>query len=313
MFTINPSESEQKHLLSLVSPEKEIDSVKDLIELEKYQYDSLLKSYTKNIMELYAENFNKGLKGKDLFYVAKIEHERSHKFFSKEVKDNDLITDRINNLVVKRLKAQKNIKESKTEIALLKAKKELVNIEHEIAQEKSKYHTTDKEPLRDDKKNLITRGKQKIGLNTHVHVVVHRNTKDYVKISPHAKSRGHSQKNQKGHDITVGFNHERFKVNSNEMFKEQFKYKGKEIEAYKPRILTQSIKNMTKNQIKSHTIGKVQNDLKKDMIDSELLKIKKDFNKSKEAIMLLAKASNPKSLMLEISKKIVGKTINQLR
>lgn len=38
-----------------------------------------LKIYTRLVMEAYAENFNKGLKGENLLWFAKIEHERAYK------------------------------------------------------------------------------------------------------------------------------------------------------------------------------------------------------------------------------------------
>jgi hypothetical protein len=38
-----------------------------------------LKTYTRSVMEAYAENFNKGLKSEDLVWFAKIEHERAYK------------------------------------------------------------------------------------------------------------------------------------------------------------------------------------------------------------------------------------------
>jgi hypothetical protein len=45
-----------------------------------------LKEFTRTAMNGYAENFNKGLKGKDLLYYAKVEKERTYKGTDKEVR-----------------------------------------------------------------------------------------------------------------------------------------------------------------------------------------------------------------------------------
>jgi hypothetical protein len=46
----------------------------------------LLKFYTRQVMENYAANFNKGITSQDLVWYAKIEHERKYGFDSAEVK-----------------------------------------------------------------------------------------------------------------------------------------------------------------------------------------------------------------------------------
>lgn len=45
-----------------------------------------LKAYTRQVMENYAANFNKGIDSRQLVWYAKIEHERKHGFDSSEVK-----------------------------------------------------------------------------------------------------------------------------------------------------------------------------------------------------------------------------------
>jgi hypothetical protein len=54
-FVISPSKEELKHIGN--NPEK-------------------IKEYTRSLMEAYANNFNKGLEGKDLMYFGKVEHSR---------------------------------------------------------------------------------------------------------------------------------------------------------------------------------------------------------------------------------------------
>jgi hypothetical protein len=66
MVTINPSEKE----LAFMANDKQ-----------------KLKEYTRDVMELYAKNFNKGLEGKDLVYYAKLEDNRYYKGSDPEVKD----------------------------------------------------------------------------------------------------------------------------------------------------------------------------------------------------------------------------------
>lgn len=46
----------------------------------------LLKDYTRQVMENYAANFNKGISSEHLVWYAKIEHERKHGFDSSDVK-----------------------------------------------------------------------------------------------------------------------------------------------------------------------------------------------------------------------------------
>ena len=47
---------------------------------------TLLRDYTRQVMENYAANFNKGIDSSQLVWYAKIEHERKHGFDSAEVK-----------------------------------------------------------------------------------------------------------------------------------------------------------------------------------------------------------------------------------
>lgn len=46
-----------------------------------------LKAYTRSVMDGYAKNFNRGIRGKDLLYFAKIEYQRHYKGFDREVKE----------------------------------------------------------------------------------------------------------------------------------------------------------------------------------------------------------------------------------
>lgn len=66
--------NDSKYFLLNVSP-----SQKELAIIPKQKLEQVLKDYTRNLMDAYAENFNKGLKGKDLMYFAKIEEQRVDK------------------------------------------------------------------------------------------------------------------------------------------------------------------------------------------------------------------------------------------
>ena len=65
LITLNPSQKELEHIGN--NPEK-------------------LKAYTREVMDKYARNFDRGITGQDLLYFAKVEYKRHYKGFEKEVK-----------------------------------------------------------------------------------------------------------------------------------------------------------------------------------------------------------------------------------
>jgi hypothetical protein len=76
--------SEAKFFLVNVSP-----SEQELAHLG--QDPAQLKAYARQVMEQYAENFNKGMKGKDLLYFGKVEWNRSYKYTDQAVQQGDAI------------------------------------------------------------------------------------------------------------------------------------------------------------------------------------------------------------------------------
>lgn len=85
MLTINPSHNE---LCNLIGVNK--DDLKDSSQLSEAQTAKLeneLRKYTQDVMNVYAQNFNRPTikSGDDLIYYAKIEHERTYKHYHKEV------------------------------------------------------------------------------------------------------------------------------------------------------------------------------------------------------------------------------------
>lgn len=159
MLTINPSGKELHHLMP-----KGIHKTEDLTEKQMQEYEKKLQDYTRKVMESYARSFHREVKGKDLVYVAKIEHNRYYS--GKEAKE----------LGVKQ-----------------RAKKE--------------------------------------GLQTHVHVVVHRYDKEKTKkLSPlankYAVSGNTTLNNRK---VQSGFNHLDFRLDNEKTFDKMFAYsRGKQ-------------------------------------------------------------------------------------
>lgn len=290
MFTINPSEREQQHLIKLsLEEQRPVKIISELTRGEKAKYQELLKNYTKNVMELYASNFNKGVQGKDVVYVAKVEHERIYKSFHEEVKHNSKLQNKIYDLAAKMYGEKEG-------------SRGYIKYQTKIKEVKAAIKTTDDKPLNADKSNLIKRGEKKEGMQSHVHVVVHRNTKDYVKISPNAKSRGHQQKGGKGQKVAIGFDHEQFKEASGKLFQEQFNYKPKENEMYKKPVrervvskLARKTKNKLSNTAKSEVYSKV--------FHSEVLQMKSQAQQLNSLVKTLANIHKPHKIFANILNK----------
>lgn len=83
--TINFSDKELKHILKDIT-NKKIDNISQLTPKEKEIFESRIIDYSRLVMNNYAQNFNRGLKGKDLVYFGKIEHNRTYKFDDRLVK-----------------------------------------------------------------------------------------------------------------------------------------------------------------------------------------------------------------------------------
>lgn len=197
--------------------------------------ENKLREYTRNVMDKYAENFGKGLKGSDLVYFAKIEHERYVKGFDH-------------------------------------AKGEFLNQKQ---------------------------GEKKEGLNTHVHIIVSRNSSSNAttksgkqfKLSPVIKQKSRTWK-ANGVSRTAGFNRLDFTNDVEKGFDKQFEYKRKLGEKFeykyaqkqgdikgleqlenaekmvkKPKkpVLEKEIKKEVKNKIdpKKEEIQQIKNEIKK--------------------------------------------------
>jgi len=252
MLTANPSWEEQQHLIALSG--NGCTQLKDLSAEQKLVYEAYLKSYTNDLMSVYANAFTRkdsegnaiNLTANDLNYVAKIEYIREYKIWDKPVKHNLKIKSRILKLEVKRDGSSNPVFKR--------------NFSKKIEQLERQY-LRDKEGVISNKEgDIIKTGHVKGGLNTHIHVVVSRQTKSKwykgekiihengqvltqdkkrvpkargMQLSPNAKGRGNSD-NHKLNDKTVhvGFHQEKFKSDSATLFNEKFDYKSKDKEHY---------------------------------------------------------------------------------
>lgn len=86
MVSINPSSDELKFLAEK-SCGRKVTDITQLNRTEKLLFENELKLYTNKVMDIYAQNFNKGLKAENLVYGAKIEHQRKYNRFDKQVEE----------------------------------------------------------------------------------------------------------------------------------------------------------------------------------------------------------------------------------
>lgn len=164
MLTLNPSTSEQKHLIG-----EDIENFHSLSKERQDEVKQKLVAFTRSSMDAYARNFDRPniTCGDDLLYFARIETQRTYK------KDSE-----------------------------------------EVRQGKAKI------------------GDLKSGLNLHVHIIVSRNSRDQrTKLSPHVKSKGNTWE-LNGKEVKRGFNHEKWKLEVQQIFNDKFNYTSKE-DSYK--------------------------------------------------------------------------------
>ena len=86
MITVNPSKEELKHICKSVSG-RDIKNISQLTSIEFKRYKEAIKDYTRVVMDQYANNFNRGISGKELVYFGKVEHSRYYGRDSAEVKE----------------------------------------------------------------------------------------------------------------------------------------------------------------------------------------------------------------------------------
>ncbi|MEM8898221.1 MAG: MobB family relaxase [Bacteroidota bacterium] len=200
MLTLNPSKAELTHLKN--DPEK-------------------LKAYTREVMDIYARQFDrkldgKPLSGKDLVYYAKIEQSRyyhpSERIYQESYVHNEEIRERLTTL-------KRSLRKTQDLSIKLELEKEMEALTQSY--------------LRDEAGNVILAGNEKAGMQTHIHVIVSRKDRSQcVSLSPFANSRG--SKNQlKGRSVRVGFDRDEFTENCEQLFDRQFQYQRSREESYR--------------------------------------------------------------------------------
>lgn len=328
MFTINPSQREVEHLKKQVVSDLDPRGKKGIQfnpndSLHKQLLEEKMKSYTKDVMDLYAKNFERedgngnpiNLNSNDLNYVAKVEHSRTWDYKDAVLKHNRQINDKI-----KPLKKQLDNAQG--------IDKELIN--HSIKKLQGDLYKQDLNGKvgKDIDGDVIKSDMPKTGSQTHVHVVVSRQTKtmwnkgerikdrdgnlihpDYdkndnevknarpMKLSPDAKTKGKSDNLRlNGRKVNSGFDHERFKIKCREKFEDKFNYKSNEKETYKAKSTTENVSNKTTEKIQSIGKGKLKQTLKE--------QLQGDNFKTEEKVLKTMK--NPKKVITSLVKEKIN-------
>ncbi len=86
MLTVNPSEGELKHIAKIATNGRPITELSQMGCPEQERYNNMIKDYVREVMEEYANGFNKGLTAEDLVYFCKLEQQRHFTGYDKEVK-----------------------------------------------------------------------------------------------------------------------------------------------------------------------------------------------------------------------------------
>ncbi|TXN37703.1 hypothetical protein FVB32_05290 [Flagellimonas hymeniacidonis] len=193
MITVNPSQEELNHIRH--------DEVK-------------FKSYINDLMDKYAENFNRTFKdgrpltGDDILYYAKIEHERTYKFGEKRFKEDIAFNKDLEKKIYKNHKNLKVVKDPKQRQQFLSNIKDL----------ESKY-------VRNSEGTIIKEGNLKDGHNLHAHVIISRMDKSReMLLSPMANPKQAINKIN-GIDAPIGFDRDNYVQMGEKLFDQKFEYK----------------------------------------------------------------------------------------
>lgn len=200
-ITLNPSQQELKHLTN---------------------HSEALKQYTRDIMKVYAESFNRDIQGRpinvdDIKYYAKIEHERTYKGNDKAIRENAPFHGKI------------------------------VALRHEIQQVKNgsmvgdihvkeqQVKQLEREAPHQVNSKMITQGMAKEGFQSHIHIIVSRKDQsNQYSLSPGSKYKA-SEVVMNGQTVKRGFDRDTFFKNSETVFDTSFDYKRNYVETYQAR------------------------------------------------------------------------------
>lgn len=199
-ITVNPSKYELQKL---------IDKPKDL------------KKYVREVMKDYADSFNREINGRsvtvdDIKYYAKIEHERIYKGPDKAIQENAPF---YNKIAALKNEMQKIIS------CKIGNNDKIITIQQQIADlEKQAPHKIHGE--------MITRGMQKEGPQSHVHIIVSRKdiTNSYS-LSPGSRYRS-SETIFNGKNVKRGFDRNLFFEKAEKTFDRVFGYERNYVESY---------------------------------------------------------------------------------
>lgn len=191
LLTISPSADEIAHLLASKAK---------------------LRQYTKAVMEVYAQQFQRKLDGKlitgaDLCWFAKIVATRSYSPSDPKHYEHY----QINRVIAKQLKTLQN------QIRKCTQESERLTLTEKITQLESEY-------IKDLEGTVILPHQQKDGLNMHVQIIVSRKDQSgRLKLSPLANSKG-SKNILNGRPINIGFHRKDFVANCEAVFDKLFSY-----------------------------------------------------------------------------------------
>lgn len=207
MISVNPSKAELDHLMKERHIHKDFGIVR-----ERGEYELAFKEYIKELMDKYAENFNREfedgrpLTGEDILYYAKIEHERTYKHgekrFEKEMKHNKEV--------------EKKIFEIRRDIDSLYA--------HNKNAKQAEIKALEKKYIRNDAGTIIKEGAQKDGNNLHAHIIVSRLDKSQTMLLSPMANHKQSKNKLNGKEVSIGFNRDNFVAAGETLFDKKFAY-----------------------------------------------------------------------------------------
>ncbi|MDC6367197.1 MULTISPECIES: MobB family relaxase [Flavobacteriaceae] len=212
MLTVNPSKAELEHLKGIMEAKGHDGEISD---------ERLFQEYIKDVMDKYAENFNREfsdgrpLTGDDILYYAKIEHERTYKHnerrYEKEMQHNKAV--------------EKKIYQLKSKIGKDANPKQIKDLHRRI-------DFLDKNFKRNAEGTIIKEGNLKDGKNLHAHIIVSRMDKSQqIRLSPMANHR-QSKNKLNGKEVKIGFNRDEFVGKCESLFDEKFQYKRDYTKSY---------------------------------------------------------------------------------
>ena len=258
-----------------------------------------LKVYVNNVMDQYADNFNRyykdtgeKLQGKDLMYYAKVENSRTYAFDEKkylvELTFNRAIAKEIRNIDKKLLKDL--------------PKKDLNNL-NITRQNLELQFKKNKDGI------IIKEGNLKDGNNMHVHIVVSRyDKKKKFKLSPLANARNSKNKEvgtkENRRKVQGGFDRDKFVESCEKSFDKQFKYPRMSNEYY---TFLKAEKKLRQSQFIAKRVVNPKlliNDALRKMINNDTLYKNIGFAKNPKQI--------PKKLISDIKQKAVENVVKNI-